>query len=209
MDVLEDEASEDLYRLSGATASAEAPGAQMLVRLASFRLPALVLLLGCGALAAWLMHRLMHGQAQTLGPQFVVACFLPVFVMVAGNAGTQSVSASVSGLAAGELRGASLLYALGRELRAALLIALICGLMMYLIGEIWSGAPRFALAVGLAVWFSLLAAGLLGSLLPVACGRWGADPAVAAGPLVSGLSDLSSVAIYVALTSTLARYWVR
>jgi len=205
MDVLEDEASEDLYRLSGATATAEAPVAQPLARVVSFRLPALALLLGCGAFAAWLMHR----QARALGPQFVVACFLPVFVTVAGNAGTQSVSTLVSGLAAGELRGSSLLHTVGREFRTTLLIAIICGLIMYLIGEIWSGAPAFALVVGLAVWLSLLAAGLLGNLLPVACGSWGVDPAAVAGPLVSGLSDLSSVAIYVALTSTLVQYWVR
>jgi len=90
-----------------------------------------------------------------------------------------------------------------------LLIAIICGSDNVPDREIWSGAPAFALAVGLAVWLSLLAAGLLGSLLPVICERWATDPAAVAGPLVSGLSDLSSAAIYVVFTSTLARYWVR
>ena len=208
MDVAEQEAVEDLFRMAG-TDAAELQ-TDSVFRAARIRLmwllPCMVgMLVSAGVLG---LSR-PHFDAVLFG---ALVLFVPMIGATGGNTGIQISTVIVRGLATGELGGSRLVRALGREGPIATVMAPICGVMAWLM--VWVLLPvlrcleppgsvtdpahtgRVAMAAGCAMTVAILGAGGLGILLPFMFRKFGVDPAIASGPLVTTTNDIISVGIY-------------
>jgi magnesium transporter len=85
------------------------------------------------------------------------------------------------------------------------IIGFLCGTATWLVaGFIESDTPGLGVAVGTAVFASVTWASMLGGVVPIACRRFGIDPAIVAGPFLIAMSDLSGSAIYILVAREIA-----
>ncbi len=215
LDVAEEEAAEDLFRMAG-TDAAELETHSVL-RAARVRLTWLLPCMG-GMLAT--ASVLLVGEAK-FDPALAAAlvAFAPMIGAMSGNSGIQISTIIVCGFATGELASTKLARVFWREGRIALAMAPICGVVAF--GLAFAGPAalhgmgidvtpvadpvRLALSVGCGMVAAILWAGVLAIGLPFGFRRIGIDPAIASGPLVTTMNDMVSVTIYMSLALLLAR----
>jgi magnesium transporter len=206
MDILEDEAEEDMYRLAGI--GADDPLAEGVVKRAYKRLPWLTTTLVGGLGLAVIIANFQP----TLRQIVALVSFIPVIAGLSGNVGIQSSTVTVRGLATGEVHVDDLFRLLRRELAVGLLIGVVCAvvvaggahLFLDLAPEKAAGIESllsFTLILGLAAFAGILVAALIGTVAPLACHRLGVDPAVAAGPFVTVAIDITTQSIYLGVAT--------
>ncbi|MEW6081678.1 MAG: magnesium transporter [Bacillota bacterium] len=200
IDVLEQEATEDIYRMAGA-GSGEAddlvkggPWLRM-----GRRLPWLVILLFVGFLSA----NVIRGFASTLESVVALAYFIPVLIDMGGNVGTQSFAVVVRGLATGEVERKDLIRVMLREAQVGVLLGVACGTLVALAAFMWQGSPILGAVVGLSMSLTLLIAAVVGAVVPMVVDRFGMDSAVASGPLITTIIDVSGLLIYFSMATSL------
>ena len=194
IDVIREEQSEDVYKMSAVGASRVTYLESSVLALVRRRIPWLVVLL----LAATVTTNVIAAYRTVLEAAVVLAFFIPIVTGTGGNSGTQSATLMIRGLATGELH----FYDVGRivlkELLVGLLIGLGLGVLTVARAMLLPPAVHVteALAVGTAMCFVVVVATIVGSLAPLAIARLGFDPAVMAGPLMATLIDVSGLTIY-------------
>ncbi len=208
IEVAEEEAAEDLYTMAGT--DPEELETFSAIRAARIRMTWLLpCLMGTG------MTTIVILLFRSFNPILVGAAvaFVPMIAAMSGNAGLQTSTIVVSGLATGHLAALKFSTVFSREVRIALLVALSCALLGTLAGSILVtiDAPeaaiqpaRLVVAFGTAMFAAIMVATTLGLLLPFAFRKIGIDPAISSGPLVTTANDSISVAIYLTLAVTLA-----
>lgn len=196
-DVLEEEASEDLFKLAGSDETElEAPSP---LASCKARLPWLFVTLGAGAISSLILKRFIDN------PQIaVLSSFVPIIMAMGGNTGIQSSILIVRGLALGSFDPSKLARLLGHELLTGLLMGTVCGGLIgawayFIIGSADS-AIYLAFTVGLALLSAMIFAAALGALVPLFLNRFKIDPAVASGPFVTASNDVIALLIYYAIT---------
>jgi magnesium transporter len=203
MEVMEEETSEDVYRLSGAADAPHRAEARPLGAIVASRLSSLIVLLAAGAAGAWLVWH----QAAVVGMPLAAAALVPMFVLLGGNVGGQTAGTMVAALAEeGRPRGVT--RVLAREAAAALLLGSACAVFVYIVARIAHQSPHIAATAAGSVMIAVFLAGMLGALVPWMARRWGADPAATVSPLVTGICDVASLAVYVVLIAAWARHWM-
>lgn len=90
----------------------------------------------------------------------------------------------------------SLLRMLLTEVLIGAMIGTTAGITIFLVVWVWKANLLLGVAVGLAMGVAILVANVAGSFIPLIMDKIGVDPAVASGPFISTLSDLTSVIIY-------------
>ncbi len=215
LDVAEEEAAEDLYRMAG-TDPAELETSSVF-RAALVRLTWLTPCMFGMLLTASVLK--ISEPRFDLGLFAALVLFVPMIGAMGGNSGIQISTVIVRGFATGELASTKLLRALLREGRIALAIAPVCGVLAWVLVTVFFpvvqgmglasaetvDAGRVALAVGSGMTVAILSAALLGILLPFTFRRLGIDPAIASGPLVTTTNDIVSVAVYMTLAMSIVR----
>ncbi len=208
IEVAEEEAVEDLYAMAGTDpGELESFSAFHAARIRmTWLLPALV---GTGVTATVLMLFRAHDPTVYL----IAVAFAPMIAAISGNAGLQTSTIVVSGLATGHLAALRLTTVFSREVRIAALVALSCALLGATACSILlrirtpTGAlepARLVFAFGTAMFTAIMVATTLGLFLPFLFRRVGIDPAISSGPLVTTANDSISVAIYMTLAVLLA-----
>ncbi|RLA80565.1 MAG: magnesium transporter [Deltaproteobacteria bacterium] len=202
IDVLRDEATEDLLKMGGARKE-EFVYVGEIRRIVRLRLPWLVANLAGGLLTGYLMWLFKV----TLQDFLYLVTFIPVIMGMGGNAGLQSSSIVVRGLALGRVDKGNLLHFWLRELRIGLLMGAICGGVAGAVGALWHGTPE----VGLVVWISMtIAMGVactMGTLMPFFFREViHIDPAVASGPFVTTSNDITGILIYLGTATVLLKH---
>jgi magnesium transporter len=194
IDVIQSEASEDMYQLAGTTAPH--PTAQRLHRVALGRIPYLTVTLLGGLLIVFVESR-FKGFLETY---IAIAMFIPVIIGMAGNVGIQSSTIVVRGLATGEIQPERLLSVLWREVIVGITLGgvfgIACGGAAAILANVLELGTPLGSAVGLGMFSGLCVASLFGGLVPIACHRLKMDPAIAAGPFVTTLNDLTALSVY-------------
>lgn len=205
IDVLEEEFSEDIFRLAGTAATH--PTLEPVLRRVLLRLPWLLVTLTGGIVVSLVMRR----YQTSLEEMVAIFFFLPAVNAMGGNVGIQSSTIIVRGLATGEVDFSRLRKVLSGELRVGALLAVFFGVMVAVLvysltlflssleGGASAAGPdpvRLGLAVGLAMMAGIVASALVGTLVPMGCSRIGIDPAITAGPFVTVLNDIFCTAIY-------------
>ena len=200
VDVLDAEYVEDLAHFAGT--DAEAMARRSPVEVARLRMPWLLGTMAIELCAGLVISRFNHVLQQVI----LLASFMPVISAVSGNVGLQSAAIVVRGLDTGFVRMDRWWRSLRRELSASLLMAIGCGFTLGMVGAIWSGKPTFGLVIGGAMLCSMLTAGFMGTMLPMASKRLGFDPAATAGPFETAFQDVVGFAVFLWLASLLIGY---
>lgn len=200
MDVLEEEATEDILRMGGA--GDESLLYQTPWQACRFRLPWLLITLATGFVTSYLFRFFVDQLEQVL----VLSFFIPIVLAMGGNTGIQSSTLIIRRIALGTLESGKLLRILAREFLGALLMGLICGLVIslwatFLVYHSPAQATAFSpLFLGAVVGVSLLCAmvfaAVFGAFTPILLERLKIDPAVASGPFVTSSNDIFALLIY-------------
>ncbi len=195
VDVLEAEATEDIYRLGGLPQD-QVAGATVPSALRN-RLPWLVLNLGTAMASALVLSLFQNTIAQAA----VLAAFFPIVAGVSGSAGTQTLTVIVRGLALGEILPSKGLRELLRELLIGVANGIVIGLLVTVIALVWKKAPVLGVIVGAATLLNMICAGIAGVLVPLGINSLKIDPALASPVLVTTVTDSLGYLIYLGLAT--------
>ncbi len=197
IDVLAEEASEDMLRLAGT--SVLHPTTEPILRRLRARAPWLAITLA-GTFFAGLMLEAIElkwfGGTGTTSYFSALLYFVPLIAGMAGNVGTQSSTIMVRGFATGEVDPTRPLRVLRGELILAVMIGVMAGIVVGAATTLFFSVDGLGLVVGLALPASILTAALAGTLIPFFCHSIKVDPAYAGGPFLLTLNDLAAIAIY-------------
>lgn len=199
MDVIEEEAAEDFYRMGGTWEKAETEENNRLWNALRSRLPWLFITLIGGLISG----RVVRGFSDTLNSVMSLAYFMPLIAGMGGNVGTQSSTIMVRGIATGDVTpGKAVRHVLG-EVQLGISVGLLLGLLVGIVAFLWQGQPILGFIVGVAMLANMLTAATIGSLVPLVFRRLGIDPAVASAPFISTSIDIIGLSIYFGLTTLL------
>ncbi|MEM7789238.1 MAG: magnesium transporter [Bacteroidota bacterium] len=193
VDVIRDEAEEDLQRAVGITGEEELSSSVFAV--SRGRLVWLLL----GLVGAYVSGLVIVGFEDALQVSPVLALFIPIVMAMAGNAGIQSSAIAVQGLASGDLWTSDLARRIGKELGVSLLNGVVLALALALI-VIVSGfgrdTPLLALTAGIALLIVIVLSTLVGATVPLVLDRVGIDPALAMGPFIMVSNDILGLTVF-------------
>ncbi|MDH4121046.1 MAG: magnesium transporter [Deltaproteobacteria bacterium] len=189
VDVIEEEFEEDMGHLTGTQEEVHTFSVLESIRVRS---PWLLFAL-CGLFLSAVVMTRYQGIINVL-PQ--LAFFTPLVMAMGGNAGMQSSSLVIRGLATGEVQLSHFWWRLGKELMVSLNIGVLSALL--LLGAVWilSGNVRMAMVVGIATNVSILTAAFIGISIPMGLRRAGFDPALATGPFLTTTNDILGTIVY-------------
>lgn len=202
LDVLEDEATEDIYRLGGIPK--EQPADVRLGSAMKTRLPWLILNL----LTALISSAVLSIFESTIAQLAVIAAFFPIVAGVSGSAATQTLTVTVRGLALGDIEPREGFKALGRELLLGLVNGVSIGVIVALIALVWKGTPLLGFVVGISTLLNMICAGIAGVLVPMLMHRLKFDPALASPILVTTLTDTLGYFVYLGLATMLIAFLI-
>lgn len=196
IDVIDEEAEDDYSKLAGIADMDDNDGGAF--KAAGKRLPWLIILLFLGMITSSLMGIF----EATLDKVALLATFIPLISGTSGNSGTQALAVAIRGIATGDIGGKSKFKLVLRELGTGLIMGIISGALVVGIIFVWKGTLMIGLLVGAAICCSIIVATLAGSFIPILMNKLGVDPAVASGPFITTLNDVTSIVIYLGLAST-------
>ena len=193
--VLDDEATEDMFRMIGLDQEEKALGPFW--RSVRNRLPWLVVNLGTAVLAGYVITLFQS----TMGQVVALAAFLPVIAGQGGIAGTQTLTLIIRSITLGEVSPANARQLLLKELGLGLVHGLALGLVVGVIAFIWKGSEYLALVVGIAMAANLVVAGISGVVVPLGFKALRIDPALSSAVAVTTLTDVLGFLVYLGLAT--------
>ena len=198
IDVIEEEASEDIFKLAGSNESELEYNSPL--HACKARLPWLMVTLIAGFISSIILKQFIDNHIIAL------SFFVPIIMAMGGNTGIQSSTLIIRGLAIGSIDERGLGKLLMRELAAGALMGIMCGTLMgiwssFIVGDN-SEIPSIYLAftVGTSLFAAMMFAAVFGAFAPLVLNRLKADPAVASGPFVTASNDILALLIYYGVT---------
>ncbi len=183
IDVITEEATEDMYHLAGLTEADRVfvPAHESIRK----RLPWMFLNLGTCFAAAWVVGLF----ERTIEQVVVLAVFMPVVAGMGGNGGTQALTIITRAIALGEIEFSSGFRAAMKELKVGLALGIAMGIASAGIAYLWHADPIIGVALFAAMILTLSVAGLVGAAVPLALKALHQDPALGAGVIVTTFTD--------------------
>jgi len=197
IDVVEEEADEDIYRLGAAGQPIDYLRASIL-KIARQRLTWLLILVGTGLITSSLLQ---HYQAE-LTTAIALAFFLPLLSGSGGNAGSQTTAVVIRGLSTGEIQLSDVWRVVLKELAVGLMVGTVLGVFAAARALLVPGGfqnLRLGLTVGLAMTGTVTLAKALGALLPIFFQKIHLDPALMSAPFISSIVDILTIITYFTL----------
>lgn len=198
LDVLEEEADEDIYALGAAGKHLDDYFQVSPFRMATQRLPWLLVLVFVGFITATMLSN-FGTFLENAGLYF----FIPMVLGSGGNAASQTVAVVVRGLATGEIETRDVHRILGKEVLIAAMVGAALAVVAAGLVTVLTGDAHKAATVGLSILVALLVAKSLGSLLPVFLQKVGLDPALMSAPLITTILDVVAVGVYLLLAKSI------
>ena len=196
MDVVEEEATEDMYRMAGLSET-ESIYYQSLRRSTGLRLSWLLINL-LTAFAAALMVNAFSG---TIEQAAVLAVFMPIIAGMGGNAGIQTITLVVRSLALGEVELGDVRHVLRRELIIGVTNGVAIGLLLGVLAYVWKDNAGLGVVAGVAMLLNMSTAVTVGVLVPLTL-RWlRLDPALASGVFVTMFTDVMGFFFFLGLAT--------
>lgn len=202
VDVMHEEAAEDLHRMAGIT-DEEVLQENSTLRISRLRMPWLLVAFFGELVSAYILSRFQASLGQILAMAF----FIPIIMAMGGNAGMQSSTIVVRSIAMAEGGATDLWSRVFRELRVALLNGFILALLIFAVVSLWLHQPSFGLVIGIAMLVVILNASVVGSLVPFVLNRMNYDPAIATGPFITTSNDVLGLFIYLTLGTVYLKYF--
>ena len=193
MDVMEEEATEDFEKMA-AMAPSEKPYLKTGVfTLAKNRIVWLLVLMLSGMITGGILGR--YEAAFAVMP--ILVTFIPMLTDTGGNAGSQSSTLVIRGMAVGEITLRDFPRVLWKELRVSIVVGLALAAANYVRLMIqYPGSGMVCLTVTLAMFATVVIAKTVGGVLPMAAKLLHADPAIMAAPLITTIVDALSLMVY-------------
>lgn len=192
VDVLEEEATEDIQRLGGALPLERSYLDTGVFTVTRKRIGWLMLLFVTETLTGSVL-RYFENELQAA---VALSFFVPLLIGTGGNAGSQTTSTIIRALAVGDIDLGDALRALWHELRAGLLLGAGMAVIAFIRALTWGGGQSLAMTVSLAILAIVIWANALGALLPLLAARLKIDPTLVSGPVMSTLVDATGLFIY-------------
>ena len=200
MDVMEEEATEDIEMMAGMTPSEKPYLKSTPFELFKNRFPWLSMMM----VSATFTGLIMTSFEDALAKVIALSAFIPMLMGTGGNSGSQSSVTVIRGLSLGELDFRDIGVILWKELRTAILcglgLALVCFAKIWLIDRMLFGNTDITMMVDLVVCCALcvtvIIAKAVGAVLPMVAKVLGADPAVMASPFITTIVDAVSLLVY-------------
>ncbi len=195
IDLLSEELAEDFVSISGTSAEESyfTPPKEAI----RMRLPwmAANIFLNLGAVA------IISTFEETIVQVAILAAFLPMITDMGGNVGIQALSVSIRSIALGEVQLDDVKRVLKKELSIGLFNGLALGLLFSIIAFILQRDPILGLIAGTALGFNVIVAGVIGGTIPFLIKKIGKDPAMMTGPILTTITDITGVTIYLGLST--------
>ena len=198
VDVLDEEATEDMYSIAGIGGERVFGALTGSVRR---RLPWLYVNLATTILAA-----VISLFESTIARVVTLAVFLPVVAGQGGIGGTQTLTLVVRSMALGDIPGRRALRLIGRELVLGLLHGVLLGVVVALVVYAWRGDGVLGVVVGIAMLGNMLIAGLAGAAVPLILRALKTDPAVGSAVVVTTVTDVVGFALFLGVAASLIHY---
>ncbi len=200
IDVLEDEATEDMEMMGGMLPSEKTYIRSSPVDLFKNRIPWLLLLM----ISATFTGMIINSFETALRVNVALTAFIPMLMGTGGNSGSQASVTIIRALSLDELRLSDLPRVIWKEIRTALLcglaLAAACYLKIWLVDGLLFQNPAIDSTVNLVVCLALFAtvmtAKIVGAALPMAAKALKLDPAVMASPFITSIVDALSLLVY-------------
>lgn len=207
MDVMEDEATEDMEIMGGMTPSDKTYLRSTTFDLFKHRIPWLMLLM----VSATFTGLIITGFENALRAQVALTAFIPMLMDTGGNSGSQSSVTVIRALSLGELDFSDILQVIWKEVRTAVLcgisLAAACFAKIMLIDRLLMGNTDITVTVAAVVCITMaltvLVAKVIGCSLPMLAKKIGFDPAVMASPFITTIVDAVSLLIYFGIATIL------
>ncbi len=193
VDVMEQEATEDFEKMAAMLPSEKPYLKTGVFCLAANRIPWLLVLMISSMLTGGILAK--YEQAFAVIPLLVT--FIPMLTDTGGNAGSQSSTMIIRGMAVGEIKSGDFLRVFWKEFR----VALICGAVLAAVNFIRlqitnPGNGLIIITVVISLYVTVLLAKTIGGLLPMAAKALKLDPAIMASPLITTIVDAVSLVVY-------------
>ncbi|HLG58558.1 MAG TPA: magnesium transporter [Vicinamibacterales bacterium] len=203
IDVIKDEATEDIYRLAGVS------GDERVFTAASESLKKRLPWLGINLATAFLAAAVVGLFTNTIDALPILAVFMPIVAGMGGNAATQTLTVIVRGIALGELSWSNSRKALIKEAIVGLGNGLTLGLVAAAVAWATRGDPVLGLVLGAAMVINMFVAATAGVLIPLGLRAGGVDPALASSVFITTLTDVFGFFSFLGLATLFAQYMTR
>ena len=200
IDVIQEEATEDIQRLAGAAGDEtifDPPTAVF-----GKRLIWRVINLATAVLAASVIG-LFESSIRELA---TLAVFMPIVASMGGIGTTQTATVVIRGIALGDLTPGVLRRVLRKELWLGVTTGLANGLLIALFAYLWKQQALLAFILGVALLFNMLVAAVVGTLVPVALRAFRVDPAIASSVIITTFTDVCGFFSFLGLATLLIRF---
>jgi len=195
MEVLAQEATSSVVRIGGGSPDESffTPPTEAVRN----RLPwmAMNVFLNLGAVA------IISGFENTIAQVAILAAFLPMITDMGGNVGIQALSVAIRSIALGEVRIRDFWQAVRKEVAIGLVNGVALGTLFGVIALLMRRNPAIGVIAGVALGCNVLVAGVIGGTLPFLIKRLGKDPAMMTGPVLTTITDITGVSIYLGLST--------
>jgi magnesium transporter len=200
IDVIKEEATEDIYRLAGVAGDERAftPAGESFRK----RLP----WLGINLITAFVAAMVIGVFEEQIDLFPVLALFLPVVAGMGGNAGMQTLTVIVRGIALGELTWSNSRKALMKETAVGIGNGIVLGIAAAAIAVVLRGNPMLGVVLGLAMVINMFVAAAAGTLVPLGLRAANIDPALASSIFITTMTDVVGFFSYLGLATLFASY---
>ena len=207
MDVMEDEATEDMEIMGGMTPSDKTYLRSTVFDLFKHRIPWLLLLM----VSATFTGLIITNFESALAAQVALTAFIPMLMDTGGNSGSQSSVTVIRSISLDEIEFSDLPRIVWKEIRTAVLcgatLAAACFVKIMLVDRLLMRNDSITVTVAVVVCITMaltvLIAKIIGAVLPMCAKKIGLDPAVMASPFITTIVDALSLLIYFGVATTL------
>ncbi len=191
VDVVIEESTEDIYKYGAAGEHIDYMRSNSF-QMAKQRTFWLLLLVFVGFISAWVLEI----NSEHLQNIVALSFFIPLLLGAGGNAGTQSSTVVIRGLAMGEINIDDLFIVVKKELFLGIIVGSVMALLVAIRASWLDQDPRLGVTVGTAMVVTVMLATTLGGLLPILFKKMKLDPALMSGPFITSIVDVVSLLIY-------------
>ncbi|MEO2506179.1 magnesium transporter [Clostridium paraputrificum] len=202
VEVMQEETTEDIHRLGGVDEEEKVDGS--LRDSIKSRLPWLIVNLITAILAA----SVVGAFEGTISQVVTLATFMPIVAGMGGNAGTQSLTIVVRGIALGELDKDNGMRIFIKELLVGLTTGVVIGAIIAVLGFIWERNFVFGIVIGLAMILNMMVATISGFIVPVILKKLKVDPALASAVFVTTVTDVLGFFFFLGLATMFISYLI-
>ncbi|MCF7944320.1 MAG: magnesium transporter [Spirochaetia bacterium] len=194
IDVIREEQTEDVYKMGAMSGTSTSYMDTNILGLVKKRVPWLIVLLFFGTISANVLH---HYESMMIGAAFLII-FMPVITQTGGNAGSQSSTLMIRGLATGDIQFKSIGRIFSRECVVGLIMGILTGLVIIFRSILLPPGVGIheGVVIGISLMLVVIISNLIGILAPLIINKMGFDPTVMSTPLMATVIDICGYGIY-------------